>query len=48
MFSYPGVDFKLKMLTVGGKRLKLTMWDTGYIYDIFSWKLLELTFDLFV
>lgn len=32
MFSYPGVDFKLKMLTVGGKRLKLTMWDTGYIY----------------
>lgn len=24
-----GVDFKLKMLTVGGKRLKLTMWDTA-------------------
>ncbi|KAI5648544.1 hypothetical protein M9H77_34549 [Catharanthus roseus] len=24
-----GVDFKLKMLTVGGKRLKLTIWDTA-------------------
>ena len=26
---YVGVDFKIKMLTVGGKRLKLTIWDTG-------------------
>lgn len=25
----PGVDFKIKLLTVGGKRLKLTIWDTG-------------------
>ncbi|KAG5113015.1 hypothetical protein JHK82_036284 [Glycine max] len=24
-----GVDFKIKMLTVGGKRLKLTIWDTA-------------------
>ncbi|KAI3706705.1 hypothetical protein L6452_24628 [Arctium lappa] len=24
-----GVDFKLKQLTVGGKRLKLTIWDTA-------------------
>uniref|UniRef100_A0A6N2LQ17 Uncharacterized protein n=1 Tax=Salix viminalis TaxID=40686 RepID=A0A6N2LQ17_SALVM len=24
-----GVDFKVKMLTVGGKRLKLTIWDTA-------------------
>lgn len=24
-----GVDFKMKTLTVGGKRLKLTIWDTG-------------------
>ncbi|CAM6101418.1 unnamed protein product [Calypogeia fissa] len=24
-----GVDFKLKMLTLGGKRLKLTIWDTA-------------------
>lgn len=24
-----GVDFKLKMLTLGGKRIKLTIWDTG-------------------
>lgn len=28
-----GVDFKIKTLTVGGKRLKLTIWDTGmYLY----------------
>lgn len=26
---FPGVDFKIKVLTVGGKRLKLTIWDTG-------------------
>nr|CAB3499487.1 unnamed protein product [Digitaria exilis] len=24
-----GVDFKIKFLTVGGKKLKLTIWDTG-------------------
>ncbi|KAG6602284.1 ras-related protein RABC2a-like [Cucurbita pepo subsp. pepo] len=24
-----GVDFKIKMVTVGGKRLKLTIWDTA-------------------
>ncbi|KAJ6900721.1 hypothetical protein NC652_026732 [Populus alba x Populus x berolinensis] len=24
-----GVDFKIKVLTLGGKRLKLTIWDTG-------------------
>eukprot|EP00850_Spirogloea_muscicola_P022704 SM000307S11701 [mRNA] locus=s307:91484:92770:- [translate_table: standard] len=24
-----GVDFKLKMMTIGGKRLKLTVWDTA-------------------
>ncbi|KAB1211038.1 Ras-related protein RABC2a [Morella rubra] len=24
-----GVDFKVKMLTIGGKRLKLTIWDTA-------------------
>ncbi|KAF7115070.1 hypothetical protein RHSIM_RhsimUnG0067700 [Rhododendron simsii] len=27
--SLPGVDFKIKHLTVGGKRLKLTIWDTA-------------------
>ncbi|XP_022767262.1 ras-related protein RABC2a isoform X2 [Durio zibethinus] len=27
-----GVDFKIKLLTVGGKRLKLTIWDT--VYDV--------------
>lgn len=32
-----GVDFKIKMVTVGGKRLKLTIWDTGnwMIYPFF-------------
>lgn len=31
MLSQPlqGVDFKIKHLSVGGKRLKLTIWDTG-------------------
>ena len=24
-----GVDFKIKFLTIGGKKLKLTIWDTG-------------------
>ncbi|KHG28961.1 Ras-related RABC2a -like protein [Gossypium arboreum] len=27
-----GVDFKIKMVTIGGKRLKLTIWDT--VYDV--------------
>ncbi|TVU48403.1 hypothetical protein EJB05_08039 [Eragrostis curvula] len=27
-----GVDFKIKFLTVGGKKLKLTIWDT--VYDV--------------
>ncbi|KAG2686351.1 hypothetical protein I3760_09G002300 [Carya illinoinensis] len=27
-----GVDFKIKLLTVGGKKLKLTIWDT--VYDV--------------
>ncbi|KAF9598348.1 hypothetical protein IFM89_027096 [Coptis chinensis] len=26
-----GVDFKIKQLIVGGKRLKLTIWDTGHV-----------------
>ncbi|KAG6412731.1 hypothetical protein SASPL_125417 [Salvia splendens] len=29
-----GVDFKIKMLTTAGKRLKLTIWDTGSVYDV--------------
>lgn len=30
LFSFLlGVDFKIKLLKVGGKRLKLTIWDTG-------------------
>lgn len=31
-----GVDFKIKMLTVGGKRLKLTIWDTGKVNLLFN------------
>lgn len=27
-----GVDFKIKLLTVAGKRLKLTIWDTGKFF----------------
>jgi hypothetical protein len=29
----PGVDFKIKFLTLGGKKLKLTIWDTGKYLD---------------
>ncbi|XP_073033801.1 ras-related protein RABC2a-like [Primulina eburnea] len=29
LFRCTGVDFKIKLLTVGGKRLKLTIWDTS-------------------
>ncbi|KAG7017389.1 Ras-related protein RABC2a [Cucurbita argyrosperma subsp. argyrosperma] len=32
-----GVDFKIKLLKVGGKRLKLTIWDTdGLILNLFK------------
>ncbi|GMN52852.1 hypothetical protein TIFTF001_021987 [Ficus carica] len=27
--KYSGVDFKIKLMSVGGKRLKLTIWDTA-------------------
>ncbi|KAK8554962.1 hypothetical protein V6N13_103696 [Hibiscus sabdariffa] len=29
-----GVDFKIKMVTIGGKRLKLTIWDTVVATDV--------------
>jgi len=32
-YLLPGVDFKIKFLTVGGKKLKLTIWDTGKYSD---------------
>lgn len=32
-YLLPGVDFKIKFLTVGGKKLKLTIWDTGKYVD---------------
>ncbi|KAK8999303.1 hypothetical protein V6N11_070478 [Hibiscus sabdariffa] len=37
-----GVDFKIKMVTIGGKRLKLTIWDT-VVYIFFLSKLTSLT-----
>ena len=30
-FLCSGVDFKVKMVTIGGKKLKLAIWDTGYL-----------------
>ncbi|CAJ2656731.1 unnamed protein product [Trifolium pratense] len=29
LLFFKGVDFKIKTLTVGGKRLKLIIWDTS-------------------
>jgi hypothetical protein len=29
LLSYAGVDFKVKYVSVGGKKLKLAIWDTG-------------------
>jgi len=39
---YVGVDFKIKTLTVGGKRLKLTIWDTGNIESNLLLSVLEI------
>lgn len=39
-----GVDFKIKQLIVGGKRLKLTIWDTGTSSVNYSSFLLNFTF----
>ena len=30
VFFYIGVDFKVKHVTLGGKKLKLAIWDTGW------------------
>ncbi|WJX24691.1 hypothetical protein P8452_13773 [Trifolium repens] len=30
------VDFKIKHFTIGGKRLKLTIWDTGRCFPSYS------------
>ncbi|KAK4385549.1 Ras-related protein RABC2a [Sesamum angolense] len=34
-----GVDFKIKLLTTAGKRLKLTIWDTGAskLFEVMVW-----------
>lgn len=29
LFLWAGVDFKVKYVTAGGKKLKLAIWDTG-------------------
>lgn len=29
---YAGVDFKIKYVTLGGKKLKLAIWDTGNVF----------------
>lgn len=34
-----GVDFKIKLLTVGGKKLKLTIWDTGNLFAFRFWSI---------
>lgn len=31
-----GVDFKTKLVTIGGKKLKLAVWDTGEFFRFFS------------
>lgn len=31
--SLTGVDFKIKLFTIGGKTLKLTIWDTGMCFS---------------
>ena len=31
LLLFVGVDFKIKFLSVGGKKLKLTIWDTGKV-----------------
>jgi hypothetical protein len=31
-----GVDFKVKYVTLGGKKLKLAIWDTGNVTCLFS------------
>jgi hypothetical protein len=43
----PGVDFKIKFLTVGGKKLKLTIWDTGKNLDYAKKNLLFVIISLF-
>lgn len=30
---FTGVDFKMKLITISGKRLKLTIWDTGSCFS---------------
>jgi hypothetical protein len=35
LLSYAGVDFKVKYVNVGGKKLKLAIWDTGNSKRVF-------------
>ncbi|XP_050260070.1 gibberellin 20 oxidase 2-like [Quercus robur] len=34
--DYVGVDFEIKLLTIGGRRLKLIVWDTGNCWNYFE------------
>ena len=34
--AYIGVDFKLKLMSLKGKKLKLTIWDTGMYHFVFG------------
>lgn len=56
LLSTTGVDFKVKYVTIEGKKLKLAIWDTGmyayysfsfFIYTIFKSLSIRLEFYLF-
>lgn len=37
LVSHAGVDFKVKYVNNGGKKLKLGIWDTGNSKHVFMW-----------
>ncbi|CAJ2673787.1 unnamed protein product [Trifolium pratense] len=41
LLVFKGVDFKIKRLTVAGKRLKLTIWDTILAYQVTKYVKIE-------
>jgi len=52
LLSITGVDFKVKYVTIEGKRLKLAIWDTGmyayYSLSFFKSLFIRLEFYLFI
>lgn len=44
LVSHVGVDFKIKHVTVGGKKLKLAIWDTGILFFIFISRFHDVSF----